>query len=79
LVRVFQGVKRNLFITQYQWILGLVTSDAQLEELEQYAILFTRHHINGKRLLTLQQDDLRDMGVTSVGHRNDFLVSDRQC
>lgn len=33
-----------------------------------YASLFKEHHITGKRLLLLEEDDLKDMGIVSKGH-----------
>nr|DBA19842.1 TPA: hypothetical protein GDO54_015611 [Pyxicephalus adspersus] len=33
-----------------------------------YATLFKEHHITGKRLLLLEESDLKDMGIVSKGH-----------
>lgn len=33
-----------------------------------YASLFKEHHITGKRLLLLEEEDLKDMGIVSRGH-----------
>ncbi|XP_030642778.1 mitogen-activated protein kinase kinase kinase 20 [Chanos chanos] len=36
--------------------------------MQLYADMFKMHHITGKRLLLLTETDMRDMGVTSIGH-----------
>lgn len=36
--------------------------------MQFYADLFKDHHITGKRLLLLTENDMRDMGVKSKGH-----------
>lgn len=33
-----------------------------------YASLFKEHHITGKQLLLLEEEDLKDMGIVSRGH-----------
>ncbi|GIY88376.1 mitogen-activated protein kinase kinase kinase 20 [Caerostris darwini] len=50
------------------WIkqLGL---EANSNDLDQYADLFREQQINGKRLLLMTSEDLKDMGVATVGHR----------
>lgn len=37
--------------------------------LSQHAVLFEQHHICGRNLFQLTQDDLLQMGVHSLGHR----------
>ncbi|KAM6200711.1 mitogen-activated protein kinase kinase kinase 20-like [Sarcoramphus papa] len=37
-------------------------------EMSVYASLFKEHHITGKRLLLLEEEDLKDMGIVSRGH-----------
>jgi hypothetical protein len=41
--------------------------------LEQYAPLFHDNDIDGAMLHRLTADDLRDLGITSVGHRRRLL------
>ena len=41
--------------------------------LEQYAPAFRDNDIDGKVLRRLTGDDLRDLGVTSIGHRRRLL------
>ncbi|XP_035208573.1 mitogen-activated protein kinase kinase kinase 20-like isoform X1 [Stegodyphus dumicola] len=50
------------------WIkqLGL---EANSKDLAQYADLFLEQHINGRRLLLMTSEDLKDIGVRAVGHR----------
>ncbi|KAM3854097.1 mitogen-activated protein kinase kinase kinase 20 isoform 5-T6 [Vipera latastei] len=36
--------------------------------MSMYASLFKEHHITGKRLLLLEEEDLKDMGIFSKGH-----------
>lgn len=36
--------------------------------MSAYASLFKEHHITGKRLLLLEEEDLKDMGIISRGH-----------
>ncbi|RMC18543.1 hypothetical protein DUI87_04435 [Hirundo rustica rustica] len=37
-------------------------------EMNVYASLFKEHHITGKQLLLLEEEDLKDMGIVSRGH-----------
>ncbi|KAJ7398037.1 hypothetical protein BTVI_129594 [Pitangus sulphuratus] len=37
-------------------------------EMSVYASLFKEHHITGKQLLLLEEEDLKDMGIVSRGH-----------
>ena len=55
----------------YQWVMQLRMS-GHMADLAQYADHFLREHITGRRLLRLTADDLRSMGVASVGHRLDL-------
>ncbi|OCT63608.1 mitogen-activated protein kinase kinase kinase 20 L homeolog isoform X1 [Xenopus laevis] len=48
----------------YVWMQQLVKSDDE----NIYASLFRQHHITGKRLLLLEERDLKDMGIVSKGH-----------
>jgi hypothetical protein len=41
--------------------------------LEQYASAFEQNHINPELLPSLTADDLKDLGVASVGHRRAIL------
>ncbi len=52
-----------------------VSGHFSADQLAQYAMLFYQNNITGKRLLLLSQDDLRAMGINSVGHRIDLHVS----
>ncbi|KAK3580590.1 hypothetical protein CHS0354_002689 [Potamilus streckersoni] len=54
----------------YEWIHHLGVGHTT--DLTQYADLFLANHINGKRLLMLKQDDLKKMGISSVGHTLDL-------
>ena len=44
-------------------------------DMARYADLFIQNNINGKCLLLLTQDDIRNIGVTSYGHMLDLHVS----
>jgi len=44
-------------------------------QLEEYKLNFLRHDIQGSELLTLQRRDLRELGVTKVGHIKRILQS----
>ena len=37
--------------------------------------MFAENHISGKELATLESDDLREMGVTSIGHRKKIMAA----
>uniref|UniRef100_A0ACB8G0S7 Uncharacterized protein n=1 Tax=Sphaerodactylus townsendi TaxID=933632 RepID=A0ACB8G0S7_9SAUR len=52
----------------YSWMQQLVRKGDTSGEMHVYASLFKEHHITGKRLLLLQEDDLKDMGIVSKGH-----------
>src|SRR4026207_1995642 len=47
------------------WLLGL--------GLEQYESLFRANHIHGDLLRSLTAEDLRELGISSVGHRRRLL------
>ncbi|XP_005113408.1 mitogen-activated protein kinase kinase kinase 20, partial [Aplysia californica] len=51
----------------YQWVMQQRTS-GHTADLAQYADLFLTNHITGRRLLRLTPEDLRSMGISSVGH-----------
>lgn len=42
-----------------------------------YASLFKENNITGKRLLLLDEEDLKDMGIISKGHIIHFKVPGR--
>ena len=44
-------------------------------ELTDYADLFVKNNISGKRLFLLTGDDLLQIGILSVGHRKELLVN----
>lgn len=44
-----------------------------------YASLFKEHHITGKRLLLLEEEDLKDMGIVSRGHIIHLKVFNSVC
>jgi class 3 adenylate cyclase/tetratricopeptide (TPR) repeat protein len=43
--------------------------------LEEYAAAFAANHVDGDTLRQLTADDLRDLGVNSVGHRRRLLAA----
>src|SRR6516164_10474976 len=49
------------------WLLGL--------GLEQYAPAFAENHIRPELLPELTSDDLKELGVASVGHRREILAA----
>ncbi|GAB5575749.1 mitogen-activated protein kinase kinase kinase 20 [Prionailurus iriomotensis] len=46
----------------------LVRKGDSSEEMSIYASLFKENNITGKRLLLLEEEDLKDMGIVSKGH-----------
>lgn len=48
-----------------EWLRGL--------GLEQYAPAFREHHIDGTILRRLTIQDLRELGISSIGHRRRML------
>ncbi len=44
-------------------------------ELQDYVDLFVKNNISGRRLFLLTGDDLLQIGILSVGHRKELLVS----
>ena len=48
-----------------EWLRGL--------GLEQYAPAFREHHIDGEVLRRLTTQDLRELGIDSIGHRRRML------
>jgi len=47
----------------------------ELSDLSEIAELFVRNAVTGRRLLLLTLDNLRDMGIQSVGHAVEIYVS----
>ncbi|XP_078571960.1 mitogen-activated protein kinase kinase kinase zak-1-like isoform X3 [Branchiostoma floridae x Branchiostoma japonicum] len=47
-------------------------NDCHPSDLSKYADVFLQNNINGKRLLMLSPEDLRAMGILSLGHRLDL-------
>ncbi|KAH0621495.1 hypothetical protein JD844_022859 [Phrynosoma platyrhinos] len=52
----------------YFWMQQLVKKGDTSGEMSIYASLFKEHHITGRRLLLLKEEDLKDMGIVSKGH-----------
>ncbi|XP_077010281.1 mitogen-activated protein kinase kinase kinase 20 isoform X2 [Tamandua tetradactyla] len=52
----------------YFWVQQLVRKGDSSEEMSIYASLFKENNITGKRLLLLEEEDLKDMGIVSKGH-----------
>ncbi|NWX24527.1 M3K20 kinase, partial [Aegotheles bennettii] len=50
------------------WMQQLTRKGDASGEMSAYASLFREHHITGKRLLLLEEEDLKDMGIVSRGH-----------
>ena len=55
------------------WFYSL--GDSESSDLGIYAELFIKNNITGRRLFLLTGDDLLQIGVLSVGHRREILVS----
>ena len=43
-------------------------------DLAQYADIFLKHNITGKRLLMLTPERIHAMGITSTGHNMELMV-----
>ncbi|KAL6070127.1 hypothetical protein STEG23_037925, partial [Scotinomys teguina] len=52
----------------YFWVQQLVRKGDSSVEMSSYASLFKENNITGKRLLLLDEEDLKDMGIVSRGH-----------
>ncbi|XP_001086798.4 mitogen-activated protein kinase kinase kinase 20 isoform X1 [Macaca nemestrina] len=52
----------------YCWVQQLVRKGDSSAEMSVYASLFKENNITGKRLLLLEEEDLKDMGIVSKGH-----------
>ncbi|EMP35103.1 Mitogen-activated protein kinase kinase kinase MLT [Chelonia mydas] len=52
----------------YFWLHQLVGKGDASGEMNVYANLFKENHITGKRLLLIEEEDLKDMGILSKGH-----------
>ncbi|XP_059822643.1 mitogen-activated protein kinase kinase kinase 20-like isoform X1 [Hypanus sabinus] len=52
----------------YFWIQQLLDKGDTDSEMKGYAELFRNHHITGRRLLLLKEQDLKDIGIQSKGH-----------
>ena len=47
--------------------------------LERYAATFRENDVNAELLPDLTADDLKDLGVTSIGHRRQLLRRSLSC
>ncbi|XP_078702996.1 mitogen-activated protein kinase kinase kinase 20-like [Branchiostoma floridae x Branchiostoma belcheri] len=54
------------------WMQHLGNDSGHPSDLSKYADVFLQNNINGKRLLMLSPEDLRSMGILSLGHRLDL-------
>ncbi|XP_066302826.1 mitogen-activated protein kinase kinase kinase 20-like [Branchiostoma lanceolatum] len=54
------------------WMQHLGNDSGHPSDLSKYADMFLQNNINGKRLLMLSPEDLRSMGILSLGHRLDL-------
>ncbi|XP_069791844.1 mitogen-activated protein kinase kinase kinase 20-like isoform X1 [Narcine bancroftii] len=52
----------------YFWIQQLLEEGGTDCDMKGYAELFKNHHITGRRLLLLAEQDMKDMGIQSKGH-----------
>ncbi|XP_028618711.1 mitogen-activated protein kinase kinase kinase 20 isoform X1 [Grammomys surdaster] len=52
----------------YFWVQQLVRKGESSVEMSGYPSLFKENNITGKRLLLLEEEDLKDMGIVSKGH-----------
>ncbi|XP_039711455.1 mitogen-activated protein kinase kinase kinase 20 isoform X2 [Pteropus medius] len=52
----------------YFWVQQLVRKGDSSAEMSVYASLFKENNITGKRLLLLEEEDFKDMGIVSKGH-----------
>ncbi|XP_016080484.1 PREDICTED: mitogen-activated protein kinase kinase kinase MLT-like [Miniopterus natalensis] len=55
-------------LSQYLWVQQLLRKGDSSAEMSVYASLFKENNITGKRLLLLEEEDLKDMGIVSKGH-----------
>lgn len=55
-------------LSQYFWVQQLVRKGDSSTEMSIYASLFKENNITGKRLLLLEEEDFKDMGIVSKGH-----------
>lgn len=58
-------------------ILPLIISGDSSAEMSVYASLFKENNITGKRLLLLDEEDMKDMGIISKGHIIHLKVSQK--
>ncbi|KDR19859.1 hypothetical protein L798_05107 [Zootermopsis nevadensis] len=59
------------------WGVAEVAAWLETLQLSEYAESFTRHDIRGRELLTLGRRDLKELGVTKVGHVKRILQAVR--
>ncbi|PSN40119.1 hypothetical protein C0J52_19377 [Blattella germanica] len=59
------------------WGVAEVATWLETLQLSEYAESFTRHDIRGRELLTLGRRDLKELGVTKVGHVKRILQAVR--
>uniref|UniRef100_A0A4W3HB67 Diacylglycerol kinase n=1 Tax=Callorhinchus milii TaxID=7868 RepID=A0A4W3HB67_CALMI len=72
---VIQRIKGLLLLTLVvqKWGTDEVASWLELLSLGEYKEIFIRHDIRGSELLHLERRDLKDLGITKVGHMKRIL------
>jgi deoxycitidine kinase len=64
-----------VFVLVSAWNSTQVGEWLQKHDLAEFVQLFADNHISGKELATLESEDLREMGVTSIGHRKKIIAA----
>ncbi|XP_029111736.1 diacylglycerol kinase delta isoform X1 [Scleropages formosus] len=68
----------TLALPVHQWGTEEVAAWLELISLPEYKEIFIRHDIRGAELLHLERHDLKDLGVTKVGHMKRILQGIRE-
>lgn len=64
--------------TVANWGVGEVVTWLETMQLGEYVETFTRNDVRGKELLTLTRRDLKELGITKVGHVKRILQACRE-
>uniref|UniRef100_A0A8C9VFV1 Diacylglycerol kinase n=1 Tax=Scleropages formosus TaxID=113540 RepID=A0A8C9VFV1_SCLFO len=75
---VMVHVSQQFLPAVHQWGTEEVAAWLELISLPEYKEIFIRHDIRGAELLHLERHDLKDLGVTKVGHMKRILQGIRE-
>ena len=72
--RLVSFIRLNLIKKSKKYEFKILKEQKHQHGIGQYCDMFLKNNINGKRLLMMKKNDLRNIGITSEGHIIDLHV-----